>query len=541
MLSFSALLIFLCTVVLSTITIAGVPYCLPGDKCFPSGTELQVFNNSINGKLIKNEPYGSACYKSNYNANICMEQVTNKHSYPHQLSLPAGVMYTSWEQTEKGEGCPVPELPANASPLSPLEGNCTLGGMSSYSVKTLAVDDITMTVKFARKHNLRFRIKNTGHDYTGHVLAIGPGANVEEVYAAGARNGVVLAAGYTASVGAGGGYVLGGGIGPLGNYFGLAVDNVVQFDVVTADGSTETVNECTNPDLFWALRGGGGTLAVTTRTYFKTYPSFSAVSTAVGQIKCTQRSAWTTLITKLIASQVSLRKAGLAGIWQSNSGTLSLALIYLQPSFTNPATELSTFFNLIKPFLSIPSCATQVKPTQFVGNTSWNDAYRQAILPLITAAAPGGLNIIDGSRLISNKLVSSETELRSVTDYVVNLDPNVNFIWQNSVGTASNKIAPNATSVHPDWRTAFAFMDIAVTGPWSGTTPSQISIAKKALEDADSVFGETAFSNEAWILEKNWQRQFWGENYERLVKIKRDVDPCGLFNCRRCVGSEEGF
>lgn len=90
----------------------------------------------------------------------------------------------------------------------------------------------------------------------------------------------------------------------------MAVDNVLQFEVVTADGTKKTVNECQNPDLFWALRGGGGAFGVTTRVYFKTSPAPKAINTVVGRIECGDPKTYKDLINRIINIQVSLRNEG---------------------------------------------------------------------------------------------------------------------------------------------------------------------------------------------------------------------------------------
>jgi hypothetical protein len=68
------------------------------------------------------------------------------------------------------------------------------------------------------------------------------------------------------------GYTLGGGLGWLGRQFGLAIDSVLAFDLVTADGQMSKVSAAENRDLFWGLRGGGGSLAIVTRMTVRLYP-----------------------------------------------------------------------------------------------------------------------------------------------------------------------------------------------------------------------------------------------------------------------------
>lgn len=78
------------------------------------------------------------------------------------------------------------------------------------------------------------------------------------VYAAVDKAGYSITLGAFSSVGVAGGFAMGGGHGPLGPKYGLAVDNVLQFRIVTADGTVRVANSAQNTDLFYALRGGGG-------------------------------------------------------------------------------------------------------------------------------------------------------------------------------------------------------------------------------------------------------------------------------------------
>lgn len=98
-------------------------------------------------------------------------------------------------------------------------------------------------------------------------VSIGGGARWGQVARALAPHGLALTAGDTAGVGVGG-LTLGGGIGWMVRNFGLAIDSLVGAQVVTAAGEVLEVSDSSHPDLFWALRGGGGTFAVVTRFDF---------------------------------------------------------------------------------------------------------------------------------------------------------------------------------------------------------------------------------------------------------------------------------
>ena len=93
-----------------------------------------------------------------------------------------------------------------------------------------------------------------------------------EVYEEMTKQGVIVVGGGCPTVGASGGYPLSGGHSVLSPLYGLAVDNILEVDVIIADGTLLTANECTNTDLFWALRGGGGgTFGVVTRMVHKAH------------------------------------------------------------------------------------------------------------------------------------------------------------------------------------------------------------------------------------------------------------------------------
>jgi hypothetical protein len=157
-------------------------------------------------------------------------------------------------------------------------------------VQAASVDDIVQTVRFAREHGLRVAAQRTGHGAvslgalddaillrTSGLTAVAVDARARTARAqAGAlwRDVLpLLPPGLAALHGSSGtvgvvGYTLGGGLGWLMREHGLACDRVVAFDVVTADGRALRVDAESEPDLFWALRGGGGAHAIVTAVEF---------------------------------------------------------------------------------------------------------------------------------------------------------------------------------------------------------------------------------------------------------------------------------
>jgi FAD/FMN-containing dehydrogenase len=147
--------------------------------------------------------------------------------------------------------------------------------------------DVQAAVRVARRHGLPFSVRGGGHDWVGRALlpdglvidlsgmrqvivdphsrvaTVQGGARVKDVAAAAAARGLVAALGNCGTVGMAG-LTLGGGYGPLSGQYGLAVDNLVGAEVVLADGRRVTTGPDEEPELFWAIRGGGGNFGVVT-------------------------------------------------------------------------------------------------------------------------------------------------------------------------------------------------------------------------------------------------------------------------------------
>ncbi|UBU08969.1 FAD-binding oxidoreductase [Nonomuraea gerenzanensis] len=153
--------------------------------------------------------------------------------------------------------------------------------------------DIRIALLAARAHGVPFAVQSTGHgthapcdggilvktspmasvlvDPARRIARVGPGARWSEVIAAAAPFGLAPLSGSSPSVGVTG-YTLGGGLGWLARKHGFAADSVVRAEVLLADGRQVTASPDSHPELFWALRGGGGGFGVVTSLEFRLYP-----------------------------------------------------------------------------------------------------------------------------------------------------------------------------------------------------------------------------------------------------------------------------
>jgi FAD/FMN-containing dehydrogenase len=159
-------------------------------------------------------------------------------------------------------------------------------------VRCSSVNDVVATVNFVRDHNVPFSIRGGGHhgagfssiddglmldlslmkgvevDPIGRTVRVAGGSIWSEVDQATYEHGFATPSGIMSITGVGG-LTLGGGVGHLSRKFGLTVDNLLEADVVLANGEVVTTNATSLPDLFWALRGGGGNFGVVTSFTFR--------------------------------------------------------------------------------------------------------------------------------------------------------------------------------------------------------------------------------------------------------------------------------
>ncbi|HET9522556.1 MAG TPA: FAD-binding oxidoreductase [Candidatus Limnocylindrales bacterium] len=159
-------------------------------------------------------------------------------------------------------------------------------------VRVADANDVAHVIKLARDTGLELAVRSGGHSGAGHSVTEGgvvidladmkkididvagrtvwaeAGLTAGEVTKATAEHGLAIGFGDTGSVGIGG-ITLGGGVGYLGRKYGLTIDNLVAADIVTADGEQLRVDATHHPDLFWAIRGGGGNFGVVTRFQYR--------------------------------------------------------------------------------------------------------------------------------------------------------------------------------------------------------------------------------------------------------------------------------
>lgn len=469
---------------------------------------------------------------------------------------------------------------------------------------TLAVvanaEDIQEAILFARKHNLQVTVKSSGHDFLGRSSAhesfninlmemkamtvtkertvrseygeikVETGATWAEIYEEVDKYDRVVVGGSAHNV-TSGGYTMGGGHSPISRSLGLAVDNVLEIQVVLADGRISTCTENrtvhilpdgteeieNNGDLFWALRGGGGgTFGVVVYYVFKLHqPPAAMVMVSVGiafYINTTNEllardvlNGFNTWVKSVPAHwggyflfnniPVHIDASAETGFisWDL-TGTISMVFNKFGPWDENTKTELQILYDLKAAY------PDYVIPFSVENKTSFWDYEK---------------NIKDealGRVYTMGSLIPRENYNETLTEFFIDelLHKNEGVAIACTTTLLGGKVqdfSVTSSSVHPGFRSAqtWANCGVAVSAWWDfslETYERQAELKDTAERFAAKLrkFGNGEYLNEGDADNPNWKLDFWGEHYPELLRIKVRYDPNNFFYCHHCVGSDHG-
>ncbi|KXN81948.1 O-methylsterigmatocystin oxidoreductase [Leucoagaricus sp. SymC.cos] len=465
----------------------------------------------------------------------------------------------------------------------PNSGNCTQGTYPIYVVDAHKTSDVQAAVNFARSHNIRLVIKNSGHDFAGKsagfgslsirtfnfknislinnftsgsfsgpAFKVGAGVQVREIYAAAHQYGLTVVGGEGQTVGFAGGYITGGGHSPLSSIHGMAADSVLSMEVVLADGQFAATSAESLPDLFWALRGGGGsTFGVVVSVTVKAYPDIPIATSeftfgasardnvALGNGN-TERADFWEVVKAYFRSAVEHSDRGCYAYW--NIGTDSTGNIsFVMAPFFAPEHSADSVASLLKPtFDKAQELSISLTPT-----TKLYSNFYDAWFASFPKESIGTWYLQGGSRLFPRKNYVNESLLDVTMDAIKSEGNNNSIIMGISLAPTSKAGGFPDNSVLPAWRTTIMHIIDAIT--WSPNLRNLTEIEQ--LRD-DFTFnrlqkwravtpGSGVYLGETDPNEPNFQEAFWGSNYPRLYSIKQKYDPSGVFFAENAVGSED--
>ncbi len=479
---------------------------------------------------------------------------------------------------------------------------------SEYAVKATNAADVAVAVNFARKHRLRLVVKGGGHSYHGtsnapdsllvwtramhdidlheafiaqgcagriapqHAVSVGAGAIWKQVYdSVTTRRGRYVQGGGCTTVGVAG-LIQSGGFGSFSKAFGTAASNLLEAEVVTADGEVRIANPRANPDLFWAIKGGGGgSFGVVTRLTLRTHALPDQFGTVQARIEAKTDEAYR----RLVAHTVEFYRSMLMNPhWgeqiRFSARAVTLSMVF-QGMDQKAAQEVwRPFFDWVKaagdnyamkarPFIiALPArkfwdaafmgslggiVITDDRPGASADNTFWaGDAGQvgQVLHGYHSVWLPKGL-LLPGSQ---GRLV--DAILTAARDWGVSLHFNKGLAGAPPEALAASR----DTATNPAVLEAFA---LAITG--GEEPPAYPGIPGHEPHDADGRADATtmreamaalkllapapaSYVSESDFFEPNWRDAYWGTNAARLERIKARYDPDGLFIVHHGIGSE---
>ncbi|RYN40780.1 putative FAD-linked oxidoreductase [Alternaria arborescens] len=521
----------------------------PGDKSWPSQSDWNSLNKTVGGRLVATVPLGAPCHGSTFDNATC-ESLKSQWQYERiHYESSSSVMAPFFAN----QSC---------DPFQPRDRPCELGNYVRYAVDASGPADVQKAIAFAASKNIRLVIRNTGHDYLGrstgagslavwthhlkditHVPAykasgyngpafkIGAGVQGFELMAASRDKGLVVVGGECPTVGVAGGYTQGGGHSAISTSFGLAADNVLNWEVVTASGKLVNANPKENSDLYWALNGGGGsTYGVVVGMTVKAHKE--AVFGGASLSFFTTDNAQDVFYDAIQAFHEELPAMVDAGAMVVHYFTSSFFMISPLNAYNKTEVEVKA---MLAPFVARLDSKGVKYTAEYSEFDTYYEHYDKYFGPLPLGNIQVGIAQY-GTRLIPRSVVSNITETWKAV-----VEKGVTWI---GVGTDVKSFgSQQTTSVHPAWRKAIVHATLTLpwnfTAPWSEAFAVQEKMTNEIVPLVEAATpGSGSYVNEADFRQPNFADTFWGENYGKLLNIKKKWDPSGLFYATVGVGSE---
>ena len=560
------------------------PRVRPGDPAWPPQASWERLRQRVEGRLIKVQSPLNVCVEAPEGA-ACGE-VFRELKNPYYIGDDVALTQTTgW---------------VDAWTSQP----------SVYAVAARDTRDVIAAVEFARLHNLRLVVKGGGHSYLGtssapdsllvwtrpmsdvtlHDAFVAQGCASEQA----PQPAVTLGAGaiwmhaYNEVTTKGGRYVQGGGCGTVGvaglvqaggfgsysKNFGLAAASLLEAEIVTADGVPRMVNACAHPDLFWALKGGGGgTFGVITRLTLRTHDLPESFGIVAIPIKASSDAAFRRLVGRFIdfcaEALVNPQWGEIANFGVGNALDIEMAF----QGF--PAARAEAIW---RPFIEWVAAT----PDEFTfvsaplirdvpGRRRWDAAFLKtyAAAAIRSDDRPGApadnvfwsANLGEAGHYIHGfelawlpaSLLQLGERARLVEALVAaSRHGKVEVHFQKGLAGARPDViaAARQTATNPAVLDAFALAIVGSEGPPAfpglpGREPDLVAARRdaaavgRAMDELRRLAPNLgSYVAESSFFERKWQQSYWGDNYARLLALKRRYDPDSLFFVRHGVGSE---
>ncbi len=550
----------------------------PGDPAWPGQAAWAKLKDAVGGNLIEVQAPFATC-ATDAKGPVCADALKNMRNPFWVGDQPGGTQVSGWYDA----WTPAPSV---------------------YAIKARNAADIVAGVNFARTNNLRLVVKGTGHSYLGtsnapdsllvwtrgmnkvtvHDAFVPKGSSDAPVPAVSAEAGAVwidlyhavtleagryVQGGGCTDVGVAG-LVQGGGFGSFSKGFGTGGASLLEAEIVTADGEVRIANASNNPDLFWALKGGGGgTFGIVTRFTLRTHELPKYFGYAGGKIKAQSDAAYERLIAQFLGfyrdNLFNPHWGEQVHFSPDNVFEISMVSQGLGPDDVKAVWQ--KFFDWVNAAPQDYTTEDRLYAGAWDSKGWWDVANNPSIIPDKRPGAPSWHGWWQGdqgqvgaylhgyeSLWLPQSLLQPERQ-QTLTDaiFAASRFKQVQFHLNKGIaGAAPEAIAATLqTSMNPAVTDAFTLVIIAdgEAPAYPGLPVAAVNL-KAAKEDAHKIDLAAAelrkvapkggcYLNESNYFNPNWQEDYWGANYPRLRAIKKTYDPAGLFFVHHGVGSEE--
>ena len=477
---------------------------------------------------------------------------------------------------------------------------------SDFAVVAQSAQDVAAAVNFARDNRVPLIVKGGGHSYFGNssragsllvwtrrldsvdlhdefvpagaseseagvpAVSVGAGAIWGRVYdAVAAKAGRYVQGGGCLTVGVCG-FTLGGGFGSFSKAFGTGAANLIEAEIVTADGAIRTVSRWSEPELFFALRGGGGgSFGIVTRLTLRTHDLPSTIGAVMLDVTATTEEAWHALIERTLSFYAEALHNPKWGeqLRFSPGRKFSTTMLFHGLSQAEARAVWQPYFSWLKERPELYRLSSEPAVLAFPGQQFWNPQFLSSLDGIVLGderpgASPSNLfwatnkgevgqvlhaynsawlpaRLLDPSSL--PKLVRAIAE--GSRHWSVSLHSNKGLAG----GSAEAIARTSETAMNREVLEAFALLISAAEGPpaWPGI-PGHEPDEERARRDSAAVSRAVApilalipdagtYMSEADYFGSDWQQAYWGHNYARLAAAKRRYDPGNLFHGHHSV------
>jgi FAD/FMN-containing dehydrogenase len=414
--------------------------------------------------------------------------------------------------------------------------------------RPLDTNDVSAAIKWCVAKGVSLRPRSGGHSYAGYSVlskgvvldlrnirninvnhvagtaTIGVGAQLIDVYTALASHGATIPAGSCPSVCLGG-HALGGGMGLAGRNFGLACDHIVGARIVTADGKIHNITHKNDPDLLWALKGGGGgNFGVVTQLtmklqkmpssaayFFVSWP-FSSASEAL--------EAW--------LQWAPHARQQITSIFHLDGGAGALA-VSVDGQYFGAESDLP---GLLAPLRVGGAHITTGSLGYQALQLLWAGCAHKSLASCHTeGASPGGTlqreNFNAKSDYVTTQFPAAARNVLISAAESRGSSPGSGAILFDQYGGAIGHVAPDATAfVHRNELACIQYLSYNGGSSWLQSTWQKMRPYVSGM----------AYQNYIDSAQPHWQQAYYGSNYARLESIRKSVDPHHFFNFPQAIG-----